>query len=72
MICDNICKKYRVKKIKDKSWYELGVRCQVCEIFISNDGTKNGNRLYCKCCNYRVRISPRTKIGKQKFRDNKN
>ena len=71
MKCKGICEKYRLNKMAGTSWYELGVRCQMCEIFMSNEGTINGNRIHCKCCNYRVRTKPRNKTGKQKLMENK-
>lgn len=70
MNCDGICKKYRIKKTAGKSWYESGVRCQICEIFISDEGTINGDRLKCKCCRYRVRTRPRNRACKQKLKEN--
>ena len=68
MSCNGICKKYKTKKIAKKTWYELGVRCQICEIFIFYEGTVNG---FCKCCNYRVRTKPRSRVGRQKLRNQK-
>lgn len=70
MLCKEICKKYRQKKIAGKSWYESGVRCQICEIFISEKGTINGDKLRCICCGYRVRTKPRCKIYKDRLARN--
>jgi len=68
-ICKKICLKYAVKKPTNNSRYGSGQkRCQMCEIFISIEGTKNEEGLFCKCCHYRVRGKPRNLKYKEKLR----
>lgn len=68
--CMGLCKKYIAKKPTSGGRYENGqLRCQICEIYITLSGTKNDEGISCKCCNYRVRGSPRNKVYKEKFRE---
>ena len=67
--CKKICLKHIARKPTHGSRYSSGqVRCQICEIFMTSEGTENGGR-YCKCCNYRVRSKPRTKRSKKIFNE---
>lgn len=66
--CIGICTKFKAKKPSKGGRYESGqIRCQICEIYMNVDGTKNDAGLYCKCCNFKVRGKPRNKIYKEKF-----
>lgn len=73
--CRGICVNYRAQKPASGGRYEIGqARCQVCDIYLNEDGltagkdNPSGELLYCKCCGYRVRKTPRNKIYKEKFR----
>ena len=44
-------------------------RCKMCEIFITLEGTKNVEGLYCKCCNYRVSGVPSKGTYKENYRN---
>lgn len=74
MTCKGICKRYKAVRGGTHSRYAEGqVRCQVCELFITVDGcdkksVKGGKALYCKCCGYRVRTKPRSRVYKAKLR----
>ena len=60
--CNGICNRYRAKKPVYAGRYVTGQkRCNSCEIFINWDG------LWCPCCNYRLRQSPRGGKYKEKF-----
>src|SRR6185312_13389486 len=74
--CKGICVQYRAQKPVTGGRYEAGQsRCQICEIFISEEGLapgKNdpmGEPVYCKCCGYRVRTLPRNKVYKEKYKE---
>ena len=43
------------------------VRCQTCEIYMTENGASNG---YCLCCNMRVRSKPRNSAYKEILRNN--
>ena len=67
--CKQICKHYRAIKPSIGSRYGAGqFRCQICEIYITEDGVSDGR--YCKCCHYRVRGKPRNKKYKEQLRTN--
>ena len=69
--CKKICLKYSAKKPTNSGRYDVGQkRCQICEIYITIEGTKDGQGLFCKCCNYRVRGKPRNRIYKEKLQKN--
>ena len=56
--CKDICKRYKAKKPHGVSRYALGqIRCHVCAIFMTRDGSTVDNR--CVCCNYMIRTKPR-------------
>ena len=63
MACKGFCEKIRGFKPANKQGrYESGQkRCQTCDIFINWEG------LWCPCCGYRLRATPRSKIYKEKF-----
>ena len=64
--CKDICIKYKATKTRGGSRYANGQkRCQVCEIFIRWDG------MWCPCCGYRLRTTPRNKALKEKFHKSK-
>ena len=66
--CIGSCIKFKAKKPSNGGRYEAGqIRCQVCEIYMNSDGTKNGEGIYCRCCNFRVRGRPRNKVYKEKL-----
>ncbi|MDC3254481.1 hypothetical protein OAU20_02700 [Nitrosopumilus sp.] len=69
--CKRICLEYTAKKPSNMGRYDAGQkRCQICEIFITDEGTVDEQGLWCKCCNYRVRGKPRNRIYKEKLRNN--
>ena len=71
--CIGLCKEYLAKKPRGVGRYASGqFRCQICEVYISIEGTKKNEGVYCKCCNYRVRGKPRNKIYKDKLRNSVN
>ena len=70
--CKRICLQYVAKKPTNLGRYDAGQkRCQICEIFITDKGTRNEEGLWCKCCNYRVRGKPRNRIYKEKLQNSK-
>ena len=67
--CKRICLQYAAKKPTNLGRYDAGQkRCQICEIFITDKGTRDEQGLWCKCCNYRVRGKPRNLKYKAKLR----
>ena len=69
--CKRICLEYAAKKPTNMGRYDAGQkRCQICEIFITDKGTRDEQGLWCKCCNYRVRGKPRNRIYKEKLKNN--
>ena len=61
MTCKGICIRH-----KDSYRYDTGnKRCQICEIFIKQDG------LWCPCCGYRLRTRPRHSKYRAKLREQK-
>ena len=68
--CKKICLQYVGHRPSGGSRYDDGQsRCQVCDIYITVEGTKDEKGLFCKCCHYRVRNKPRNKVYKEKLRN---
>ena len=64
MRCKGICIRHRAQKIFRIGRYDSGQkRCQVCEQYIRWDG------LWCPCCSYRLRTTPRNQRYKRIFRE---
>ncbi len=62
IICNNICHRYKAKKPNNIGRYLSGQkRCNACEIYIHWDG------LWCPCCNYKLRLTPRSSKYKKKY-----
>ena len=60
--CNNICHRYKAKKPNNIGRYLSGQkRCNACEIYIKWDG------LWCPCCNYKLRLTPRSSKYKKKY-----
>ncbi len=60
--CSRICDRYRALKPKKFGRYEMGQkRCNSCAIFL------NWNGMWCPCCNYKLRLGPRSSKYKEKF-----
>ena len=71
--CKKICLQYAAKKPTNSGRYDAGQkRCQICEIYITIEGTKDEIGLFCKCCNYRVRGKPRNRKYKEILRNSQN
>jgi hypothetical protein len=67
--CKRICLQYAAKKPTNLGRYAAGQkRCQICEVFITDKGTRDEQGLWCKCCNYKVRSKPRNLKYKAKLR----
>ena len=67
--CKGICKQYKaIKPLLIGRYAENQVRCQICEIFMTQSGVelRNGKQ-FCRCCHYRVRTKPRNSFYKEKF-----
>ena len=66
MVCKGICVRHKAMKPGATGRYSTGQkRCQVCEIFLKWDG------LWCPCCGYRLRSSPRNSKFKAELRASK-
>ena len=64
MACKAICLKYKAVGSFIGGRYKHGQkRCQVCDLFIVWSG------LWCPCCGYKLRSTPRNKKYKAKLRD---
>jgi predicted RNA-binding protein len=64
--CKGICLQYR----SPTSRYENNQkRCKKCEIFITIEGTKGAEGLFCKCCNIRVSGVPSKSMYKENYRN---
>ena len=64
-ICKSKCLQHKATKPTLGGRYENGqVRCQTCEIYMTDNGAVNG---YCLCCNMRVRSKPRSSLYKEKY-----
>jgi uncharacterized Zn finger protein (UPF0148 family) len=60
--CNKICLQYKAERLSHGGRYESGQkRCNSCGLYIFWDG------LFCPCCGYRLRLSPRNSKHKQKF-----
>lgn len=60
--CNNVCYRYKAKKPNSIGRYLSGQkRCNSCGVFINWDG------LWCPCCNYKLRLAPRSSKYKQKY-----
>jgi len=66
MVCKGICIRHKAMKPVATGRYSIGQkRCQVCQIFLKWDG------LWCPCCGYRLRSSPRNSKFKAELRARK-
>ena len=65
MGCKGVCHNYKAeKKSVGFSRYANGQkRCQMCSIFIQWEG------LWCPCCGYKLRMTPRSSKFKRKLRE---
>jgi predicted amidophosphoribosyltransferase len=64
MVCKGICSRHKVIRPLNGQRYLIGQkRCQVCQIFIDWVG------IFCPCCGYKLRITPRNKKLKQTLRN---
>ena len=64
-ICKSKCLQYKATRPTLGNRYANGqVRCQTCEIYLTENGAVNG---YCLCCNMRVRSKPRSSLYKEKY-----
>jgi hypothetical protein len=62
IICNNICQRYKAKKPNNIGRYLSGQkRCNACDIYMHWDG------LWCPCCNYKLRQTPRSSKYKEKY-----
>lgn len=67
-LCKGKCSQFRATKPSDGSRYAAGqFRCQVCGIYLTEEGVVDNIR--CKCCNFRVRSKPRNSLYKEKYHD---
>ncbi len=63
MVCKGICSRYKAIRPLNGQRYLIGQkRCQVCQIFIDWEG------IFCPCCGYKLRVTPRNRKLKQTFR----
>jgi hypothetical protein len=63
MVCKGICERYKANRPKSGMRYKSGQkRCQICEIYIAWKG------IWCPCCSYKLRSSPRSRKNKFKLR----
>jgi len=66
-LCKGICNQFRASRPSNGDRYASGqYRCQVCEIFLMEQGVNN---LRCKCCNFQVRSRPRNSFYKDKYHE---
>ena len=66
MACKGICIRHKAQKPVGSGRYAAGQkRCQVCEIFLNWIG------LWCPCCGYRLRGTPRNFKYKNRLREQK-
>ena len=76
MTCKNLCEKFKIRMSARTGVYSkdimVCINCgdlkgQTC--FLDERGIKiiNG-RKYCMCCNYRVRMNPRGRKNKERFK----
>ena len=60
--CNGICHRYKATKPGNMGRYAVGQkRCNSCDIFL------NLNGIWCPCCNYKLRLGPRSSKYKEKF-----
>ena len=60
--CNGICNRYKATKPENTGRYIAGQkRCNSCAIFL------NWNGMWCPCCNYKLRLGPRSSKYKEKF-----
>jgi len=56
--CKGKCVNFKATRPTNGNYYASGYsRCNVCDIFLTPEGTRDG--LFCSCCNIRVRTRPR-------------
>jgi len=64
--CKGRCVNFKATRPESGSWYASGnSRCNVCNIFLTPEGIRDG--LFCSCCNIRVRTRPRASAVKEKY-----
>ena len=69
-VCKGICLQYTAQKPVGRGRYDAGQkRCQICEQYITLEGTIDEKGLACKCCHYRVRGKPRNRVYKEILRN---
>ncbi len=67
MVCKGICLRHKAIRPLNGQRNLIGQkRCQVCHIFIDWEG------IFCPCCGYKLRVTPRNRKLKQTFRNLKN
>jgi predicted amidophosphoribosyltransferase len=67
MVCKGICSGYKAIRPSNGQRYLIGQkRCQVCQIFIDWEG------IFCPCCGYKLRVTPRNRKLKLTLRNLKN
>ena len=67
MVCKGICSGHKANRPSNGQRYLIGQkRCQVCQIFINWEG------VFCPCCGYKLRVTPRNRKFKQILRNLKN
>lgn len=68
--CSGICNKYKATRPVNGVRYPNGqLRCQICEKFITREGTKDNGGIWCRCCGFRVRGKPRNLKFKSMLND---
>lgn len=64
MACKGLCDRHKAKRPDSIGRYADGQRrCQTCSLFLNWSG------VYCPCCGYKLRSSPRDKVLKKRFKD---
>ncbi len=64
--CTGKCLNFKAKRPQSGSFYSSGnSRCNVCDIFVTPEGVRDG--LFCSCCSIRVRTRPRKGTFKEKY-----
>ena len=65
-LCKGKCIQFKATKPANGDRYASGqYRCQVCEIYLMEQGVVDNVR--CKCCNFQVRSKPRNRLYKDKY-----
>ena len=77
-MCKDKCTQYKAERPANGKRYASGqVRCQICEIYMTKQGCKDGKgnhvtkdtkELRCKCCNYHIRTKPRNRRYKENLK----